>query len=96
MPRLKRSEAIDNRQGEACSYQILDTKVMGSRTYALVKFTFPDVGAKKRTEMLEKIVRETGSIALIEWWSKGSIIYKPRENFYGILVFRSSSMIRST
>jgi len=69
----------------------VDTKVMGNRTYALVKFSFPDVSTKKRKEMLEKIIHETGSIAFIEWWSKGSIIHKPRSDFYGILVFHKHS-----
>lgn len=41
--------------------------------------------------MLEKIIQETGAIAMIEWWSKGSIIHKPKSDFYGILVFRKHS-----
>ena len=98
LPSLKRSESIDNERDIPCLYRILDTKVTNSRTYALVKFSLPDSSTKKRKETLEKIIQETGSIGLMEWWTKGSIVHKPRSNFYGILVFRKpvvASMRRS-
>jgi hypothetical protein len=27
-------------------------------------------------------------MAVVEWWSKGSILYKPQSMFYAILVFK--------
>ena len=67
-------------------YDVLDEKITQSRTYQLIRFSIPKQSSKIRRRIMEKILDESDAIGLIEWWSKGSIIHKPKWEFYSILV----------
>lgn len=69
---------------------ILHVNTRGSRVYALAKLSLPQVSRGRRRKVLEKVVQESGLIAVIEWWTKGSIVAKPKSDFLGILVFSNA------
>ena len=44
-----------------------------------------------RNRVIDMIMDETDAIGFIEWWTNGSIIHKPKWNFYGVLILATSS-----
>ena len=71
-------------------YQVVNQKVMESRIYQLVRFSLSEVSTGKRRRIVQTILSESGAIGLIEWWTKGSIVKKPKSHFYAILVFKAA------
>lgn len=73
------------------SYEIVNEWVLQNRTYKLLKFSLPNVSARTRRIILERVLNELGAIGLIEWWLRGSIVKKPRQHFYGIVILETHS-----
>ena len=67
-------------------YEVIDERTTKSRTYQLVRFSLSKGSTKIRKRIMEKILDESGAIGLVEWWLRGSIVQKPKWEFYGILV----------
>ena len=67
-------------------YEILSVERKGSRMLELLKVSLPRVSNKDRNAILYKIMDERGSIGLIEPWTGGSIIHKPKFQFNVIAV----------
>lgn len=70
-------------------YKIVDQKVTKTRMYQLIRFFLPKMSTAARKTMMEKILDENGAIGLIEWWIRGSIVQKPKWQFYAILIFET-------
>lgn len=68
------------------SYEIVSEKNANNTTYKLVKNRLLEVSREKRKKILESIMDKEHAFGLIEWWSKGSIVSKPRKEFYIILL----------
>lgn len=64
--------------------------MIGSRIYQLVRFSISEVSTDKRNKIIQAVLDESGAIGLIEWWTKGSIVQKPKSQFYAILVFETA------
>lgn len=57
-------------------------------TLVLIRFKLPPMSNKKRKKIIENVLDESDAEALIEFfWTKGSIIYKDKYQFYATLVF---------
>jgi hypothetical protein len=77
-------------------YHLVDIKKAGNMTLVLLMFKLPPVSSNKRKKIIEKVLDESDADALIEFfWTKGSIIYKDRYQFYAILVFSDTDKISS-
>jgi len=74
-------------------YEVVSAKRVGTLGYQLVKFSLPEMSRSKRSEALHKVLEETHAKALIEWWSRGSIVNKPRRQFYCILIFETDNEV---
>jgi hypothetical protein len=74
---------------KAIKYRVINTKVVNSRVYQLIEVVSPSKSSKSRSNFLHRLLEETRAIGLIEWWTKGSIIGKPKEHFLCVLIFRS-------
>ncbi|MEM2980557.1 MAG: hypothetical protein QW385_04200 [Thermoproteota archaeon] len=69
-------------------YKILAEKSEKGVIYKLFEFELPCVSGQKRRRILEAVMERTGAYALIEWWTRGSILYKPKYHFHAILLFK--------
>jgi len=68
------------------NYRIVDVKIINSRVYQLIEIRSQFTNRERRADFLQRLVEGTGAIRMIEWWSKGSIVKKPRDAFQCILV----------
>jgi RNA-binding protein YhbY len=66
--------------------RVLAEKSLQTRRYKLVRISLSKINREARRKLLDKILDEKGTIAVIEWWGEGSIIHKPKERFYLIIV----------
>lgn len=69
-------------------YRVLNTKVVNSRVYQLIEVISPSKSSKERSNFLHKLLEETRAVGLIEWWTKGSIIKKPKRQFLCVLILQ--------
>lgn len=72
-------------------HEIVVERHSEDRTYQLVKFSLPDIGRKGRRDAIEELLSRNDAIAAVEWWTKGSIVNKPWEQFYIVLIRRRSA-----
>lgn len=78
-------------QAGAFSYEVIDERIAETRIYQLVRFSLSKTNATTRRRIMKEILEKSSVIGLIEWWKKGSIIHKPKWQFYCILVLKRSS-----
>jgi hypothetical protein len=65
---------------------VIGESVLEDRTYRLIRISMPKVSSKTRNKILERILDEENGIGLMEWWDHGSIINKPKHDFYIIII----------
>lgn len=70
-------------------WRVINTKVVGSQVYQLIEVVSPSKSSKERSSFLYRLLEETRAVGLIEWWTKGSIIKKPKGQFLCVLVLRN-------
>jgi RNA-binding protein YhbY len=68
---------------------IVDISIKGKKNYKLIKVKFPNLTSYMRRQILNKIMDDYKSDMMIELWSEGSIIYRPRNEVYYILICNS-------
>jgi len=71
------------------NYRVINTKVVGGRVYQLIEVVSPSKSSKERSNFLYRLLEESGAMGLIEWWTKGSIIKKPKRRFLCMLIFNA-------
>jgi hypothetical protein len=75
-------------KGMTAPCEIIGKRVLQERIYLLVRCSLPEMSAKARRKVLESYSDRKNAIGFIEWWDRGSILTKPREEFYVIVVLR--------
>jgi len=74
-------------------YKLLEKgeKLTNNRIYKVVRVKISkSIGNKLRNQILENILEQSGAIGCIEWWYRGSILYKPKFDFDLVLIFRQN------
>jgi hypothetical protein len=69
--------------------EVIREDVRDDRIYQLVRFSLPDVSSRKRTLIIHDFLNQANAIGLMEWWTGGSIVKKPRRDFQAVLVLRA-------
>jgi hypothetical protein len=85
----KRMQKERRLKHSAPSYDVIFQKRTTSRVYRLVKLSLPNVSTNQRKRVIETLLDGRGAIGLIEWWMRGSIVKKPKWQFYCLLVFKA-------
>jgi len=76
-------------KGTTVPYQIVGKRFSQRRIYLLVKCSLPEMSAIARRRVLDKSFDGKNAIGFIEWWDRGSIVNKPRQEFCIIVILRS-------
>lgn len=67
-------------------YRVISEKVVPGRVYKLIEVTSSSTYSKTRSNFLHKLMERANAIGLIEWWEKGSIVRKPQNRFFCVLI----------
>ena len=68
-------------------YEIVKTTQLGIFTAKHAKISLPRVSKKNRKKILDGILDESKAFAMMEFWQRRSIVYKPMFEFYVILLY---------
>ena len=68
-------------------YEIVKTAQLGNFIAKYAKISLPRVSKKTRKKILEGILDESKAFAMMEFWRRRSIVYKPMFDFYVILLY---------
>jgi len=78
-------------QKDVPRYEVMDVKNSVNRSYAFIKVYSPYKGKNARKKFLEKILDKTDAIGIVEWWTSGGIIRKPKHHFNCILILKGTN-----
>lgn len=71
------------------NWRVINAKVVDKRVYKLIEVISASESSKARSNFLHRLLEETRAVGLIEWWTKGSIIKKPKGQFLCVLILRN-------
>jgi len=73
---------------EDVSYDVLAEKSSETRMYKLLRLSLTKTSNEVRKKILDDILHEEKTIGTIEWWTRGSIVHKPKAKFDIVIISR--------
>jgi len=67
-------------------YSIISEKHSKERIYKFLRFSLSQTSNVARKKIINKILDRERSVGIIEWWTGGSIVHKPKSEFQAILI----------
>jgi hypothetical protein len=71
---------------EVVSYYQVSERTSQGRVYRLLRMSIPKTSKEKRRRILDEILNEEKAIGIVEWWTRGSIIHKPKTEFQILVI----------